>query len=126
MQGHRTEALRTDSGVSRGGAWVKLAELNSGSGFAGHTDWRVPNRFELESLLNLGTSYPAVSPAFNTACAPACTVLTCSCTAASFYWSSTTVASSPSIAWVVGFSDGYANFRAKGDGAYVRAVRGGS
>ncbi|MCZ2110602.1 MAG: DUF1566 domain-containing protein, partial [Dehalococcoidia bacterium] len=30
-----------------------LAALNTGSGFAGHTDWRIPNRFELESLLDL-------------------------------------------------------------------------
>ena len=31
-----------------------LATLNAGGGFAGHTDWRIPNRFELESIVNPG------------------------------------------------------------------------
>ena len=60
---------------------TKVAALNGGGGFAGYTDWRVPNRNELESLVNVGAVNPAVFPAFNTSCAPACTVLICSCTA---------------------------------------------
>src|SRR5438034_4539784 len=66
-----------------------VATLNSTS-FAGHNDWRLPNVRELESIGNFGNTNPSVSPAFNTECAPGCTVTTCSCTNASnaLYWSS--------------------------------------
>ena len=37
-----------------------LAALNAGGGFAGHTDWRLPNLTELESIRNLGDVSPAV------------------------------------------------------------------
>src|SRR5438477_8281896 len=66
-----------------------VATLNSTS-FASHTDWRVPNVKELESIHNWQNFSPAVSPAFNNNCRSGCTVLTCSCTASSTYWWSTT------------------------------------
>ena len=105
---------------------MKVANLNSGS-FAGHTDWRVPNSKELYSILNLENANPSVSPAFNTGCAPACTVLTCSCTVSNYSWSSSPYSNYPDFAWLVFFSDGYAaaDLMAR-DFHYVRAVRGGS
>ena len=103
-----------------------LAALNTGSGFAGHTDWRIPNRFELESLLDLENVGPAVDPAFNTGCTGGCTVTTCSCTQSDYYWSSTTSQPSTAYAWFVGFSTGGVSADGKGYGNYVRAVRGGS
>ncbi|MEB2283570.1 MAG: hypothetical protein B6D46_14980 [Polyangiaceae bacterium UTPRO1] len=103
-----------------------LAALNSGGGFAGHTDWRIPNRFELESLLDLENVVPSVDPAFNTGCMGGCTVTTCSCTQSSYYWSSTTSQSSPDSAWEVDFSAGYMDASGKSNYDYVRAVRGGS
>jgi len=106
-----------------------LAQLNGG-GFAGHTDWRIPNRFELESLLNLQRLNPAVDSAFDTNCVASCTVTTCSCTqtaAGAAYWSSTTLGSGPFIAaWAVDFSYGSLVFQPKVDSLAVRAVRGGS
>jgi hypothetical protein len=104
---------------------VKVVGLNGGGGFAGHTDWRLPNRSELESLVNLGAVNPAVSPAFNTACAASCTVTTCSCTQSSYYWSATTYQYSPSTAWIVLFFDGVVYANVKPNGFYVRGVRGG-
>ncbi len=92
---------------------------------AGHTDWRMPNRKELESILDLETFSPSVDPVFNTGCVPACTVTTCSCTVSSSDWSSTSVANVPSVAWVVGFNDGGVGFLDKGFSIFVRAVRGG-
>ncbi len=68
---------------------------------------------------------PAVSPVFNTGCAASCTVLTCSCTAAANYWSSTTYANVPSGAWVVNFFDGGVGAGGKDGTRPVRAVRGG-
>ncbi len=107
---------------------IHIAGLNAAAGFAGHTDWQVPNVKELQSIMNYENFNPAVSPAFNTGCVAACTVLTCSCTAARGYWSSSTVAVpplGPSDAWLVIFFDGtiIANF--KGNARHVRAVRGG-
>ena len=46
-----------------------LAALNAGSGFAGHTDWRIPNITEIESLRNFGARIPAAFSEFNTDCA---------------------------------------------------------
>ena len=88
--------------------------LNDGSR-AG--DWRLPNRKELDTLIDLGQSNPAlplVCPLRNSALGI-------------FYWSSTTVADStinPS-AWAVDFFHGLNYFEVKTTNYYVRPVRGG-
>src|SRR4029453_14309469 len=91
---------------------VKVAGLNT-MAFAGYSDWRVPNVNELQSMRSYGAASPAVSPAFNTACAPACTVLTCSCTRFDLHWTSTSYHNFTQYAWFVHFADGdlSANFK---------------
>ena len=112
---------------------VFLTTLNSGSGFAGHKDWRLPEvdkdggSEELDSLLDLGQGgAPYIFDEFNSSCTPACSVSTCSCTAPDFYWSSTTyVFPGDSLdAWAVNFGDTYTIPYGKEDPLYVRAVRG--
>ena len=103
---------------------TKVAMLNAGS-FAGFTDWRVPNVNELQSLVSYGAAYPAINAAFNANCAATCSVLTCSCTQNSAYWSSSTYQDIPSLAWVVYFNDGSVVGYLKDNNGYVRAVRGG-
>jgi len=103
-----------------------LAALNGGSGFAGHTDWRIPNANELESIRNLENVSPATDSAFNTGCVASCTVTMCSCTQSDIYWSSTTYQFNPNLAWGVYFFDGYVFALAKSNNYSVRAVRGGS
>ena len=39
-------------------AFTKVAELNQ-SGFAGYTDWRLPNVKELQSIVDYGQEWPA-------------------------------------------------------------------
>ena len=109
--------------------WDFIASLNTegGTGFAGHNDWRIPNVKELQSIVDYETSGPAVGPAFdNGACGGGlCTVLQCSCTGPSTYWSSSTLAGSPTSAWFVGFEFGTVFANVKSNTFFVRAVRGG-
>jgi hypothetical protein len=105
------------------GAVTKIASLN-GAAFASHTDWRVPNRREMFSLSDLGRSNPAINPVFHTGCVGGCTVLTCSCTKNTVYWTSSTYLGYTPATWKVNAPDGdiYAGDRA-GDNHAVRAVR---
>lgn len=103
-----------------------LASLNSGAGFAGYTDWRVPNLNELETLKNLEAYGPATFDAFNTGCTAGASVTSGSCTRSDFYWSSTTRQDRPDLAWVVDFYDGYVHYYYKTYSYAVRAVRAGS
>ncbi len=110
---------------------VKIVTLNGGGGFAGHTDWRLPNRRELESIVNLEGYQPAMHPIFFAPCSAGCSFPTCSCTQsgfynASFYYSSSTNVSGAQNAWGVVFYDGYVHAVPKAGAYYVRAVRGGS
>ena len=105
---------------------AKVATLNSTS-FAGHTDWRLPNVNEPQSLIDFGTFNPAVSGAFNSGGVPGCMVTTCSCTRSSYYWPSTSSQSSPTLAWTVFFGSGLVGNSSKSTSTYfARAVRGGS
>jgi len=110
--------------------WVD--QLNAAS-FAGYTDWRLPNRRELESIVDLERVVPSVSGAFNSNCGanssgnPGCTVTTCSCTRPHLHWSSSSYAFNPIAAWFVSFQTGLVSTNGKDGGhLYVRAVRGGS
>jgi|SRR5215470_7306772 len=100
-----------------------LATLNGGGGFAGHTDWRIPNVNELQSIINYGQWNPAVDPAFAN-CVGGCTVTMCSCTETTTgYWSSTTWTNSTQNAWGVGFGSGDVFPADKSGAGHVRAVR---
>jgi len=127
------EKLGDDGGIhdlDQAGDWgtltaARIGQLN-GAAFAGHTDWRTPNRRELESLVKIGSGAPATSDVFDTACTPGCSPIACSCTASAPYWSSSVYAAAPSNRWVVSFADGSLTHVDKGVDLYRhRAVRGG-
>ncbi len=105
-----------------------LATLNAGEGFAGHTDWRIPNYKELMGILDLGVASPAVHAAFYTPGCTSCadvTLMTCSCTTHATYWSSTTFVADGNKAWSVDFSLGTVSYGNKWINRFARAVRGG-
>ena len=104
---------------------TKIAMLNSDN-FGGHADWRLPNRNELETLLNLGNNNPSIDAIFHTACALTCMVTDCSCTQPGFYWTSTSAAPFPGNAWLIGFYVGDVSLDSTSNSYFVRGVRGGS
>ena len=84
-------------------------ELNLG----GYTDWRMPAKKALRSLVD----FSRVDPAINTTYFPD--------TIMSFYWSSTTNVYLTDYAWGAYFYVGYDSFSNKRSYGFVRAVRGG-
>jgi len=98
----------------RSGLTVSIVCGDTSNGGSHQTDWRLPNQFELESLLNLenGSGRPDGNP-FNG------TLVN------SRYWTSTTNATSPEGAWVVIFGNSNVSARVKSQPNLVLAVRGG-
>ncbi len=77
----------------------------------GHSDWRVPQRFESESMLDLSRHSPAV----DTSVFPG--------TKSEWHWTASADASDEAYAWGVDFHYGYAVLLHRGGRAWVRAVR---
>jgi hypothetical protein len=112
---------------STGAVQVKIAQLNN-SAFAGHSDWRLPNFFEVESLLNFGDSLSAVYDAyFNNSCEAGCTNTECSCLPESgSLWSSTTAINGKTLAYTTNLDSGEFEWVLKSSATVgVRGVRGG-
>lgn len=105
-------------------AFAKIDDLNRPPCFAGFCDWRLPNRSELLTLVDLGKRNPAVSPYFDS-CTSHCSAVRCSCTPSSYFWSSSTSAGNEDDGWAVDFGSGGAFLRTKISALRVRAVRGG-
>jgi hypothetical protein len=84
-------------------------------GFAGHCDWRLPTVTELLTIKDCSFGSPCIDP-----------VLGASAPAVSPYWSSTTVAGSPTQVWKIFFSTTPPSKDGKILGTVVRAVRAGS
>ncbi len=79
----------------------------------GYTDWRIPNKNELLSIVDYSRINPSITTSvFNN-------------TSSYYYWSSTTSANSTSEAWVVDFDYGFSGYATKSIGYHVRCVRGG-
>ena len=107
--------------------WLEQVNTEGGTGLAGHNDWRIPNKKELESIVDAGTFNPAVDVAFNNnpGMLATCSVAECSLTGVGNYWTSTTLELNPAFGWGVGFNAGGVFTDSKSDILFVRAVRGG-
>lgn len=104
-----------------------LDVLNALPCFAGYCDWRMPNIFEMTSLVNVGAA-STLFPEFHQGCAPGCSVLTCSCsvpkTGNPYFWTSTSFEPFPSTAYQVFMATGVWDEVYKDEERQVRAVRG--
>src|SRR5579862_1133916 len=111
--------------------WDWLVQLNAAA-FAGHADWRVPTVAEMELLVDYVAPPPGIDSAFNGPnCGPTCTDVmsaACSCTQPDPYWTATSDANGPPLAWVTDFLFDRTTPVAKSgiNVIYLRAVRGSS
>jgi hypothetical protein len=96
-----------------GQALQQADKLNSNGGFAGHSDWRLPNLKELKSLIEEG----CYAPAINFRLFP-------NSWTRSGYWSSLQSDFNPNTAWVVYFDNGTTNDVYHSIVGVIRLVRG--
>ncbi|MCP3925462.1 MAG: DUF1566 domain-containing protein [Desulfobacterales bacterium] len=92
---------------------VFITDLNSGSGFCGYTDWRLPTVKELSTIINSGRFPSTVNGDYFIN------------TKSLYYWTVTTYAGNTVSAWLVDFFDGEVLYHGKTNSNYVRAVRSG-
>jgi hypothetical protein len=94
--------------------WKQALSYCEGLSYAGHADWRLPNRAELLSMVDFRRSSPCVDETVF----PADSV--------GWIWSSSSRPSNVSRAWYVRLENGLFYSGDKGDASRVRCVRGES
>ena len=91
--------------------WLEALDQADSNMLANHTNWRLPNHKELDSIVE----QRCFDPSINTNFFPN--------TSNSLFWSSSPYASNASGAWFIGFSQGSSNTSSRNVDNYVRLVR---
>lgn len=107
-----------NGGTCTGSACDTLAFVTAvnAAGLCGATDWRMPTKKELLSIVHYGR----VNPSIDTGFFPN--------TQSTWFWSSSSYAGNTGTAWGLGFGSGYVDYYGKdgfGSGSHVRLVRAG-
>jgi hypothetical protein len=92
-------------------AWADAIAYCPTLTLAGHSDWRLPSVIELVSIVDLGQFSPSINGKYFPS------------TPANFFWSSSPVAGSPSLAWLVYFDNGNTGSVVVSGTDFVRCVR---
>ena len=104
---------KTCSGTAATYSWAGALQAGSNQEFAGYSDWRLPNKNELETILEESCNSPAINARIFPATPPA------------YFWTSSPYAGSASGAWSIDFGYGSVNASVKSGTLNVRLVRGG-
>ena len=108
-----------NSGSAATFPWSDALAYCDGLNWGGEKDWHLPDPYELQSIVALGTQNPAIdATAF-----PATPSTTPS--GARVFWSSSSYAGNPSSAWYQSFFGGGVYSLDKSSDGYVRCVRSG-
>ncbi|WP_295388981.1 DUF1566 domain-containing protein [uncultured Thiodictyon sp.] len=99
-------------GVAAAFIWQAALQQATDANFAGYMDWRLPNKNELESLVERHCYDPEINGAYFPN------------TPSDGFWSSSPYAGYTSSAWYVSFVDGGVGSYNRGYPLYVRLVRG--
>lgn len=78
--------------------WAQAAAYCPTLTLGGHSDWRLPSRIELVSIVDVGRSDPSINGTYFPN------------TPASYFWSSSLAGRFPAVAWYVNFDFGYSNY----------------
>ncbi len=108
----------TCTGTPKSYSWQQALQavqtLDQAGGFAGYTDWRLPNLRELMSIAR----YHCYDPAINLKAFPD--------TPSQKFWSSTPVEAAGGLEWTVDFSTAQASYIDLTTGLPIRLVRAGA
>jgi len=102
---------KTCSGSAVSFSWTQALKTASEYEYAGYVDWRLPNKNELESIVEGRCFSPAVNPKVFPATPP------------DYFWSSSPYAAALQGAWSVDFVYGNLNASVKSGSIPIRLVR---
>jgi len=90
--------------------WQDAIDYCETLSLGGHSDWHLPSKNELQSIIDSSMHNPAISSVFQNR-------------SSYYYWSSTTVASTSIYSWGVFIENGAGSWGDKTYDGYVRCVR---